>query len=90
MSLKKLVLGVSAAAALALAPSVFAGSALQKACAPDLKKNRCEAKTDADAHHCLEKNEKRGKPNEGFTKKCYDAHEAYERSSGGETEEHHG
>lgn len=59
--------------------SAIAASPLVTTCKEDLKKYKCSAKTDAQAHECLEKNEKEGQPDEGFTHTFYEAHEAYEK-----------
>ncbi|MGZ3694889.1 MAG: hypothetical protein ACXWQO_11980 [Bdellovibrionota bacterium] len=59
---------------------------LPKVCAKELKKAGCTAKTDAEAHECLEKAETHDKKNDGFSAKCYKAHEAFEKKTG--TEEH--
>jgi hypothetical protein len=48
-------------------------------CKKDLKKAGCTAKTDAEAHECLEKVEKHDAKDDGFTHACYEAHEAYEK-----------
>ena len=82
--------------ALLLSVPALAAGELVKACGPDIKKFKCKASSDADAHECLEKNENEGAPNEGFTKKCYDADQAYEKATGKEEKdkkgekEHHG
>jgi hypothetical protein len=40
----------------------------------------CTAKTEQEAFTCLEKNEKHGVENEGFSAPCAKAHMAYESS----------
>jgi hypothetical protein len=85
------VFGMIALGSLVAVPSAFASGKLVKACKEDLAKYSCKASTDHEAHECLEKNEKQGEKNEGFTEACYKAHEAFEKKSGkGEkSEEHH-
>lgn len=67
--------------ALMSASSTFAGASLVKACKDDLKKFSCNAKTDAKAHECLEKNEKKDEENQGLSSSCYAAHEAFEKNA---------
>lgn len=88
MKTKQAFVASIAVAFLMTAPSTFAAS-LTKACKSDLKKFGCEAKTDSEAHECLEKNEKEGAKNEGFSAKCYKAHEAFEKKMGKEEKEEH-
>lgn len=89
MKAKQGLVGTIALALLIATPSAFATN-LTKACKSDLKKFGCQAKSDAEAHECLEKNEKEGNKSEGFSKSCYKAHEAYEKKMGkSEKEEHH-
>lgn len=86
----RLVLSALAIAALSSGTSAFAASKLMKSCKGDLKKFGCTAKTDAEASACLEKNEKEGEKNEGFSASCYKAHESYEKKMGKEEKnEHH-
>ncbi len=84
MKMRKLLLGCAATGALIASPAVFAAAKLMDTCKSDLKKFSCAAKTDQEAHACLEKNEKAGQKNEGFTVACYKAHVAYEKQSGKE------
>jgi hypothetical protein len=86
-----MMMAILALGAFATGPAAFAkSSALMKACKGDLKKFGCKAKTDAAAHECLEKNEKEGQKDEGFSHACYEAHENYEKHSGKmEKEEKH-
>jgi hypothetical protein len=81
--------GLVALAALIAAPGAYAASKLSSACKSDIKKFKCTGKTDAELHECLEKNEQEGKPNEGFTKACYQAHEAYEKANAKSEKEEH-
>jgi hypothetical protein len=86
----KLLASVFAATSLLAGSSALAGSKLMSACKKDLKKVDCKAKTDAEAHECLEKAEKHDAKNDGFSHGCYEAHEAYEKASGHEEKgEHH-
>ena len=68
---------------------LFAGLS---ACKKDLKKHSCKAKTDAEAHECLEKVENHEAKDDGFTHACYEAHEAFEKTAGKEekNEQHSG
>lgn len=67
------------------------GADLTKACKKEVKTFACKG-GDQEIHECLEGHEEHGKKNDGFSKACYDAHEAYEKkvgkSEGTETEEH--
>jgi len=65
--------------------NAHAASALATACADDLARFKCDASgSDHEIHECLEKHEKHGKKAkfEGFKQKCFEAHQAYESSSG--------
>jgi hypothetical protein len=92
MKTRQALVASIAAAFLMAAPTVFASN-LTQACKSDLKKFGCEAKTDDEAHACLEKNEKEDAKHDGFSSKCYKAHESYEKKMGkeekNEKEEHH-
>src|SRR3954470_16017413 len=86
----KTVLGLIAVASFSFGAQSFAASKLMSACKKDLKKHACKAKTDAEAHECLEKVEKHDAKDDGFTHACYEAHEAFEKASGKEEKnEHH-
>src|SRR4051812_48328228 len=90
MKLNQWLLTSASVVVLLTTPSAFAATSLTKACKSDLKTFGCTAKTDAEAHECLEKNEKQAEKNEGFSAGCYKAHEAFEKKQGkGEKEEHH-
>ena len=88
----KIFVSLIAMGTIASVPSAFAKSKLMKACKKDLKKFGCMAKTDDTAFECLEKHEKEGQKNDGFTRSCYKAHESYEKKMGkeekGEAHEH--
>jgi hypothetical protein len=60
------------------AGSAFGASKLMTDCKKELKKFHCKAKTDAEAHQCLEHNEKHGAKDDGFSHACYAANEAFE------------
>ena len=86
-SMKYLVIALSV-----LSLSSFANAAdLSKACKKEVKTFACKG-GDHEIHECLESHEEHGKKNDGFSKACYDAHEAYEKkagkSEGAEAEEH--
>ncbi len=52
----------------------------------------CKGKAEQAIHECLEKHERHGAANDGFSSACYEAHEAFEKSSGkggSEEAEHH-
>ncbi|HEY2775227.1 MAG TPA: hypothetical protein VGK20_14360 [Candidatus Binatia bacterium] len=68
---------------LAAAPAAYATSTLMKSCSDDVKKFGCTAKNDTAVHQCLEKNEKKGETDEGFSSACYKAHESYEKRMAG-------
>jgi hypothetical protein len=51
-----------------------------EACKSELQKAGCSAKTEAQAHACLEKAEKPGEKNEGFSQVCHQAREYYEQA----------
>ena len=79
--MKKNLMTFVAVLAFALPASSFAAGTLAKACAKELDSFGCKkAKTDKAAFACLEKNEKSGEPNDGFSESCHTAHETYEAS----------
>jgi hypothetical protein len=89
MKKKNILVSLVAVGLMASVPA-FAKGGMLGACKKELKKFACEAKTEADAHECLEKHEAHGKKNDGFGHACYEAHESYEKSMGKEEkgEEH--
>ncbi|MBI3557754.1 MAG: hypothetical protein HY074_15955 [Deltaproteobacteria bacterium] len=89
--MNKLFVAVVAVGSMMAVPSAFAAGGMLKACKGELKKFGCKAKTEADAHECLEQHEAHGKKDDGFKHACYEAHESYEKKMGKEEkgEEHH-
>ena len=79
----KTLFSIAAIVTLSLSAPAFAGAKLMSACRKDLKKHHCKAKTDEEAHLCLEKNEKHDAKEDGFTHACYEANEAFEKAEQG-------
>jgi hypothetical protein len=76
-------MGLVAISAIMASPSAFAAATpLAKACKTDLQKSGCTGTTDSELHECLEQHEDHKKPNDGFTKTCQKAHEAFESAHG--------
>jgi hypothetical protein len=92
MKLKQVgwMLGIVAVVSFTAVPSAHAAKGVLGACKKELKTFGCAAKTDAQAHECLEKNEKHDAKDDGFSHACSEAHEAYEKKMGSEEAgEHH-
>jgi hypothetical protein len=53
-------------------------------CGKDFAKAGCKPQTEEEAYQCLEKIEQEGKRHEGLHRRCYKAHEQYEKQTGRE------
>lgn len=84
MNKSSLCVAVFAVSSLA-APKAFAVPRTElEVCGKDFARAGCSPKTEEEAYECIEGIEEEGKRHEGLRRRCYKAHEQYEKQTGRE------
>jgi hypothetical protein len=82
IALKSHSMVLSLALASGMGSSAFAAETMLRACTAEIKKFKCDAKSESYAYECLNKHEEERTKDYGFSRPCFKAYAYFEKTTG--------